>query len=130
MREFEGEWFLGVLGKKLKDREREVERLRSIARSYEEERSQSCRKIEGFRNFEEHARKVNGRLLAQRKQLESQIRSLRAKVGAKTRRIEEMGLRAKAEMASLLTNAEANKSHLGRFYWPATAYCEAALPCI
>ena len=130
MREFEGEWFLGVLGKKIKEREREVERLRSIARSYEEERAESCRKIEGFRNFEEHARKVNGGLLVQRKQLESQVRSLRAKVGAKTRRIDEMGRRAKAEIANLLTNAESNKSYLGRFYWPATAYCEAALPCI
>ena len=30
---------------------------------------------------------------------------------------------------AMARKAETNKSHLGRFYWPATAYCEATLPC-
>ena len=47
------------------------------------------------------------------------LATARAKIGAKTKAVN-----------TLARKAESNKSHLGRFYWPATAYCEAALPCI
>ena len=46
-----------------------------------------------------------------------ELASARSRIGAKTRAVNKLAARA-----------ESNKSHLGRFYWPATAYCEAATP--
>ena len=50
--------------------------------------------------------------------LESRVGVAWGKLGGKTKAFNAMARKA-----------EANKKYLGRFYWPATAYCEATLPC-
>ena len=39
------------------------------------------------------------------------------------------GLKARLEWAEKHPTKVSENHYLGRFYWPATAYCEAALPC-
>ena len=47
-----------------------------------------------------------------------ELAGARSRIGAKTR-----------AMNKLAARSESNKSHLGRSYWPAIAYCEVATPC-
>ena len=109
-------WLLEIENRKLKRSSDELADAKSRAElagktvgRYRRELASAYAKLEQLDRFLHNSSK------AWKKELES----ARSRIGAKTRAVNKLAARA-----------ESNKSHLGRFYWPATAYCEAALPCI
>ena len=79
--------------------------------------SEKERVLKGARNQAESLRisraAAEASLSAEIKHLEGLLASTRGRLGGKTKSFNAMARKA-----------DSNKSHLGRFYWPATAYCE------
>ena len=108
-------WLLEIENRKLKrssdelaDAKSKAELAGKTAGRYRQELASVYAKLEQSDNF----------LHSSARAWKKELASARARLGAKTKTVN-----------ALTKRAETNKSYLGRFYWPATAYCEAATPC-